>query len=249
MLLDVKNVVVCYDTAVVLDGVSLNVDRGELVGLVGPNGAGKTTLMRSISGLMNCEKEITRGTRAGKITYEGSIVFDGEEISQLPAHKIAEKGLILCPERGRPFIELTVYENLLAAAYLVKDRREVKQKLEKVYELFPRLKERHKQVSGTLSGGERQMLAVGRGLMYSPKLLLVDEPSSGLAPKLKDELFTKVGEIFGLGVTILLAEQDISFAFALSGRNYVMSKGHVIAEGTDKELLADEKIRKTYLGV
>lgn len=249
MLLEVKNVTVCYDTAMVLDDVNLHVDKGELVGLVGPNGAGKTTLMRSIAGLMNWQKEVTRGTRAGKITYEGSIKFDGEEIKKLVAYNIAKRGLILCPERGRPFTELTVRENLLAGAYLSKDRKRTSQNLDKVYALFPRLKEREKQVSGTLSGGERQMLAVGRGLMYDPKLLLVDEPSSGLAPKLKDELFNKVGEIFGLGVTILLAEQDISFAFALSNRNYVMSKGHVIAEGTDKDLLADERIRKTYLGL
>lgn len=249
MLLKVRNVTVCYDTAMVLDDVSLDVAKGELVGLVGPNGAGKTTLLRSIAGLINWEKEITKGTRAGKITYEGIIEFEGERIEKLPAYEVARRGLVLCPERGRPFAELTVHENLLAAAYLCKDKKEIKRNLERVYELFPRLKEREKQVAGTLSGGERQMLAVGRGLMHHPKLLLVDEPSSGLAPMLKEELFRKVKEIYGLGVTILLAEQDVSFAFELSVRNYVMSKGHVIAHGTSQQLLADEKIRTIYLGL
>ena len=154
------------------------------------------------------------------------------------------------PERGRPFVEMTVKDNLLAGAYLVKDKKEVNSSLEKVYELFPRLKERANQISGTLSGGERQMLAIGRSLMRHPKFMLVDEPSSGLAPKLKQDLFKRVEEIYHeLGVTILLAEQDVSFAFDLSVRNYVMSRGHIIAHGTAAELLKDETIRKTYLGL
>ena len=145
---------------------------------------------------------------------------------------------------------MTVKENLLAGAYLCKNKKEVDESLDRVYELFPRLKERENQISGTLSGGERQMLAVGRSLMRRPKLMLVDEPSSGLAPKIKDDLFKRVEEIYKeLGVTILLAEQDISFAFALSKRNYVMSRGHIIAHGTADELLKDETIRKTYLGM
>jgi branched-chain amino acid transport system ATP-binding protein len=151
---------------------------------------------------------------------------------------------------GRPFVEMTVKDNLLAGAYLCKDQKEVSESLDRVCELFPRLKERENQISGTLSGGERQMLAVGRSLMRRPKLMLVDEPSSGLAPKIKDDLFKRVEEIYKeLGVTILLAEQDISFAFALSKRNYVMSRGHIIAQGTADELLKDETIRKTYLGL
>jgi branched-chain amino acid transport system ATP-binding protein len=145
---------------------------------------------------------------------------------------------------------MTVKENLLVGAYLCKDQKEVQKSIERVYELFPRLKERQEQISGTLSGGERQMLAIGRALMRQPKLMLVDEPSSGLAPKLKDDLFKRVEEIYReLGVTILMAEQDISFAFNLSVRNYVMSRGHVIAHGTAKELLKDETVRKTYLGM
>ena len=249
-MLEAKNVTVCYDTAMVLDEASLKVEKGELVALVGPNGAGKTTLLRAIAGLINWEKEVLKGTRQSDITFEGSIEFEGERIDKLSASEIAKKGLLLCPERGRPFVEMTVRDNLLAGAYLVKDKQEVDKSLNRVYELFPRLKERRKQISGTLSGGERQMLAIGRALMRQPKLMLVDEPSSGLAPKLKEDLFKRVEDIYHeLGVTILLAEQDISFAFELSGRNYVMSGGHIIAHGTAKELLKDETIRKTYLGL
>lgn len=249
-MLEAKNVTVCYDTAMVLDEASLKVEKGELVALVGPNGAGKTTLLRAISGLVNWEKEVLKGTRQSDITFEGSIEFEGERIEKLSASEIAKKGLLLCPERGRPFTEMTVKDNLLAGAYLVKDKNEVNNSLVKVYALFPRLKEREKQISGTLSGGERQMLALGRALMRQPKFMLIDEPSSGLAPRLKEDLFKRVEEIYReLGVTMLLAEQDISFAFALSVRNYVMSRGHIIAHGTAQELLKDETIRKTYLGL
>jgi branched-chain amino acid transport system ATP-binding protein len=249
-LLDVKNVTVRYDTATILDEASLAVEKGELVGLVGPNGAGKTTLLRAIAGLINWDREILRGTRKSDVTFEGSVEFEGERIDRLSAFQIAQKGLQLCPQMGRPFVEMTVKENLLAGAYLCKNQKEVDESLARVYELFPRLKERKNQLSGTLSGGERQMLAVGRSLMRRPKLMLVDEPSSGLAPKIKDDLFKRVEEIYKeLGVTILLAEQDISFAFNLSKRNYVMSRGHIIAQGTAEELLKDETIRKTYLGM
>ena len=249
-MLEVKNVTVKYDTATILDEASLRVEKGELVGLVGPNGAGKTTLLRAIAGLINWDREMLRGTKKSEVTFTGTIEFEGERIERLSAFQIAQKGIQLCPQMGRPFVEMTVKENLLAGAYLCKDRKEIEQSLAKVYELFPRLKEREKQLSGTLSGGERQMLAVGRSLMRRPKLMLVDEPSSGLAPKIKDDLFKRVEEIYReLGVTILLAEQDISFAFALSKRNYVMSRGHIIAHGTAEELLKDDTIRKTYLGL
>ena len=249
-MLDVRNVIVRYDTATILDEASLTVEKGELVGLVGPNGAGKTTLLRAVAGLINWDREILRGTRKSKVVFEGSVEFEGERIDKLSASKIAQMGLQLCPQMGRPFVEMTVRDNLLAGAYLCGNRKEVDQSLAKVYELFPRLKEREKQLSGTLSGGERQMLAVGRSLMRRPKLMLVDEPSSGLAPRIKDDLFKRMEEIYHeLGVTILLAEQDISFAFALSKRNYVMSRGHIIAQGTAEELLKDETIRKTYLGL
>ena len=249
-MLEVKDVTVRYDTATVLDEASLKVEKGELVGLVGPNGAGKTTLLRAIAGLINWDREVLRGTRMEDITFEGSIEFEGERINKLSAFEIAKRGLQLCPQMGRPFGEMTVRDNLLAGAYLSQDRKEVNESLARVYELFPRLKEREKQLSGTLSGGERQMLAVGRSLMRRPKFMLVDEPSSGLAPIIKDELFKRMEEIYHeLGVTILLAEQDISFAFDLSKRNYVMSRGHIIAHGTAQELLSDETIRKTYLGL
>ena len=249
-MLDVKDVVVRYDTATILDGASITVEKGELVGLVGPNGAGKTTLLRAIAGLINWDRRMLRGTRESDVTFEGTIEFEGERIDRLSAFEIAKKGLQLCPQMGRPFVEMTVRDNLLAGAYLVKNEKEVDESLAKVYELFPRLRERKNQLSGTLSGGERQMLAVGRSLMRRPRLMLVDEPSSGLAPKIKDDLFKRVEEIYKeLGVTILLAEQDISFAFALSKRNYVMSRGHIIAQGTKDDLLKDETIRKTYLGM
>jgi len=249
-LLEVKNLTVRYDTATVLDEASLAVEKGELVGLVGPNGAGKTTLLRAIAGLINWDREMLRGTRKSDVTFEGSIEFEGERIDKLAAFEIAKRGLQLCPQMGRPFIEMNVRDNLLAGAYLCKNQKEVDESLARVYELFPRLEEREKQLSGTLSGGERQMLAVGRSLMRRPKLMLVDEPSSGLAPKIKDDLFKRVEEIYKeLGVTILLAEQDISFAFSLSKRNYVVSGGHIIAQGTAEELLKDETIRKTYLGL
>jgi branched-chain amino acid transport system ATP-binding protein len=249
-LLEVKNVTVRYDTATVLDDASLNVEKGELVSLVGPNGAGKSTLLRAMAGLIKWEKEVSKGTRQADITFDGIIEFEGERIENLSASEIAKRGLQLCPERGRPFVEMTVKDNLLAGAYLVKDKKAINNSMEKVYELFPRLKERQNQISGTLSGGERQMLAIGRSLMRRPKFMMVDEPSSGLAPKLKQDLFKRVEEIYReLGVTILLAEQDVSFAFSLSVRNYVMSRGHIIAEGTAAELLKDETIRKTYLGL
>ena len=249
-MLEVKDVIVRYDTATILDGASLTVEKGELVGLVGPNGAGKTTLLRAIAGLINWDREVLRGTKKSEVTLKGSIEFEGERIDKLSAVEIAKRGLQLCPQMGRPFVEMNVRDNLLAGAYLCKDKKEVDESLAKVYELFPRLKEREKQLAGTLSGGERQMLAVGRSLMRRPKFMLVDEPSSGLAPKIKEDLFKRVEEIYHeLGVTILLAEQDISFAFALSKRNYVMSRGHIIAHGTAEELLKDETIRKTYLGM
>jgi branched-chain amino acid transport system ATP-binding protein len=249
-LLEVKNVTVKFDTAMVLDEANLTVNKGELVGLVGPNGAGKTTLLRACAGLIKWQKEVTRGMRKADVTFEGTIEFDGERIDRLSAFEIARRGLVLCPERGRPFVEMTVKDNLLAGGFLCGGGDEVRDNLDKVYELFPRLKERQSQISGTLSGGERQMLCIGRALMHQPRMLLVDEPSSGLAPKLKEDLFKRVEEIYkGLGVTILLAEQDVSFAFSLASRNYVMSRGHIIAQGTAKELLADETIRKTYLGL
>ena len=249
MLLEVANLKVCYGTAVLLSQVSLNVDRGELVSLVGPNGAGKSTLLRAITGLVKWERSIMKGTRAGDITVEGTVDFNGEKLDSMEPHDIARRGLVHCPERARVFSEMTVMDNLRAGAYLCKDKREITKNLEQVHKLFPVLKERGNQISGTLSGGERQMLAIGRALMMRPKLLCIDEPSTGLSTRLKAELFQRIKDIRDTGIALLLVEQDVHSAFALATRNYVLSHGKVIAQGTGEELLQDETIRKTYLGL
>jgi branched-chain amino acid transport system ATP-binding protein len=250
MLLEARNLTVQYDKAVVLNEASFKVDAGELVALVGPNGAGKTTLIRAIAGLTRWEREINRGRRSifSNIITTGEVYFQGNRIDNLPAYKIARSGLIVCPERAKPFTELTVLENLKAGA-LFAEKKEIKRKLELVFDLFPILKARSKQVSGTLSGGERVMMAIGRSLMTDPKLMLIDEPSTGLAPKTKEDLYEKIKDIMKMGVNMLIVEQDIGFVFNISSRNYVMSKGKIIAEGSADELLADERIRKVYLGL
>jgi branched-chain amino acid transport system ATP-binding protein len=249
MLLEVANLKVCYGTAMLLSQASLSVDHGELVSLVGPNGAGKSTLLRAITGLVKWERSIMKGTRAGDITLEGTVDFNGEKIDSMKPHEIAKRGLVHCPERARVFPEMTVMDNLRAGAYLCKNIEEMREDLGQVYRLFPVLKERGNQISGTLSGGERQMLAIGRALMMRPKLLCIDEPSTGLSSKLKVELFQRIKEIRDTGIALLLVEQDVNSAFKLATRNYVLSHGRVIAEGTGEELLGDETIRKTYLGL
>jgi branched-chain amino acid transport system ATP-binding protein len=251
MLLEAKNVTVAYDTAVVLDGVSLEVHGGELLSIVGPTGAVNTTLLRTICGLMSWERDMKRGMRkeVSNIIIEGDVLFDGEPINHIPAHKRAEKGLILCPEGGRPFRELTVFDNLITGAFLIREREKIRQRLEAVFKLFPRLEERKRQTSGTLSGGERTMLAIGRALMSEPKLLLIDEPSLGLAPMVKDEVFKRIRDVYQTGVTIILVEQDVGLALALAQRNYVLSQGKVVFEGTSEALQGDERIRKNYLGL
>ncbi|MBW1710217.1 MAG: ABC transporter ATP-binding protein [Deltaproteobacteria bacterium] len=233
----------------IINDLSMHVDSGELVSLVGPNGAGKSTLLRAITGLVAWEREITRRSVGEDITIEGTVKFEGERIDQIPAHKIVARGLIHCPERRRPFREMSTYDNLLAGGYLLKNKKEMEENLEKVYQLFPILKERSKQISGTLSGGEQQMLAIGRALMFKPKLLCIDEPSTGLAPMIRQEVFDSIVDIRKLGITVLLVEQEVSTVFKMSTRNYVLSSGKIIAEGTGKELLQDEIIRKTYLGL
>ncbi len=249
MMLEVSNITVCFDKAMIINDLSFHVNAGELVSLVGPNGAGKSTLLRAITGIVSWEKKVLRGTIGGDITFRGKVMFEGERIDDVPAHQIVERGLIHCPERRRPFRELTVLENLYAGAYLVKDKKEVQGHIDQVYELFPRLKERSKQISGTLSGGEQQMLAIGRALMYKPKLLCIDEPSTGLAPILRSEVFEKISKIRELGITILLVEQEVDSVFKMATRNYVLSSGKIIAEGAGEELLKDEGLRKTYLGL
>ena len=249
MLFEVKNLVVCYDKAMIINDLSLEVDTHELVGVVGPNGAGKSTLLRAVTGLVAREKTLKRGTVGGDITLKGQVFFGGEPIINLPAYKIAEKGLIHCPERRRPFKEMTVIENLQAGAYLEKDQSAFERNLESVYNLFPILKERIKQISGTLSGGEQQMLAIGRALMGKPRLLCIDEPSTGLAPIIREEVFEKINEIKKSGTTILLVEQEVSSVFKMADRNYVLSSGKIIAQGRGADLLKDDDIRKTYLGL
>ncbi|MHB0886287.1 MAG: ABC transporter ATP-binding protein [Bacillota bacterium] len=248
-LLEVRGVTVCYDTAMLLNDVSLSVGRGELVGLVGPNGAGKTTLLRTIAGLVRWEKQSKQGTKAGNITIEGEVTFDGGRIDPLQPHVIAQRGLVLCPERRRPFTELTVAENLMAGAYLQKDRHALRESLDMVHQMFPVLKQRARQISGTLSGGEQQMLAIARSLMTRPRLLCVDEPSTGLSPLVKKELFAKIGEINRMGITVLLVEQDTALTLSVCARSYVLSHSRIVAQGTKQELLADQTVQRSYLGL
>jgi branched-chain amino acid transport system ATP-binding protein len=249
LLLEVAHLKVCYDKAMLINDLSMGVDTGELVSLVGPNGAGKSTLLRAITGLVAWEREITRRSTKGDVTLDGTVTFDAERIDTIPAHEIVKRGLIHCPERRRPFREMTVLDNLLAGAYLLKDKNEVQDNLENAYKLFPVLKTRSSQISGTLSGGEQQMLAIGRALMSRPKLLCIDEPSTGLAPILKKEVFEKIKAISKIGITVLLVEQDVGTVFKMASRNYVLSSGKIIAQGSGDQLLQDEVIRKTYLGL
>ena len=214
----------------------------EFVSVVGPNGAGKTTLLRAISGLV--ESEIGVEARVS-----GSITFDGERIDKLKAYKIVKRGIVHCPERRRPFSEMTVDENLFMGAYFRKDKEKIAKDFEWVYELFPVLKERGDQMAGTLSGGEQQMLAIARALMSKPKLLLIDEPSLGLAPMLKDRMFDTIKKIQRSGVTILLVEQDISVALDIADRIYVIAHGRIAVEGTRKELMKNRDVREIYLGI
>jgi branched-chain amino acid transport system ATP-binding protein len=247
-LLEVKNLSVRYDKAQILNGVSLAVDEREFVGLVGPNGAGKSTLLRAISGLVRFEERMKRGT-TGDIVLEGEVRFAGERIDGLAAHQIRTLGLVHCPERRRPFKELTVLENLLAGAFLSKNSQDTQRRLDHAFALFPRLAERKQQIAGTLSGGEQQMLATARALMYEAKLLAIDEPSLGLAPRIREELFAAIGKIHAEGVPVLLVEQEVGQVFRMAGRNYVLSQGRIIAQGSAQSLMADETLRAGYLGL
>jgi branched-chain amino acid transport system ATP-binding protein len=249
VLLEVSKLTVCYDKAMIINDISMHVEKGELVSLVGPNGAGKSTLLRAITGLVIWEKGIHRGTREGDITLDGKVIFEGDHLERVPAHEIAKRGLIHCPERRRPFREMSVMDNIYAGAYMLKDKDQVQKNLENVYQLFPILRERSSQISGTLSGGEQQMLAIGRALMSNPTLLCIDEPSTGLAPIMKEEVFKKIDAIQKMGITVLLVEQEVSAVFAMADRNYVLSSGKIIAEGSGAELLKNEVLRKTYLGL
>jgi branched-chain amino acid transport system ATP-binding protein len=247
-LLEVKNLSVRYDKAQILNGVSLAVHAGEFVGLVGPNGAGKSTLLRAISGLVRFEERMKRGT-SGDIALEGEVRFGGERIDRLAPHEIRMRGLVHCPERRRPFRELTVLENLLAGAFLSKNSAQSQRRLDHAFALFPRLAERKSQIAGTLSGGEQQMLATARALMFEAKLLAIDEPSLGLAPRIREELFAAISRIHAEGVPVLLVEQEVGQVFKMADRNYVLSQGRIIADGSARALMADETLRAGYLGL
>lgn len=233
-LLEIKDLEVFYGVIQALKGISFSVDEGEIITLIGANGAGKTTTMQSVIGLIP--------KKAGTVTY------NGENITQTPAHKLVGKGMAQVPEGRRIFQELTVYENLLMGAFLNKDKKEIKDNIERIYTLFPRLKERKSQIAGTLSGGEQQMLAMGRALMSKPKLLMLDEPSMGLSPLLVDEVFNLIKEINKDGTTILLVEQNAGKSLAISDRAYVLENGKIVLTGTGKELMESDMVKKAYLG-
>ncbi|MEW6261893.1 MAG: ABC transporter ATP-binding protein [Thermodesulfobacteriota bacterium] len=233
-MLRIENLEVAYGKVQALWGVSLDLTEGEIVALVGANGAGKTTLLKTISGLMRAKA--------------GAIIFDGRRLEKALPREVVKAGIVQVPEGRKLFPELTVLDNLLLGGYTVgPDRRLAK--LEQVYRIFPTLKERRKQVAGTLSGGEQQMVAIGRGLMSSPKLLLLDEPSLGLAPLLVEEMFEVVAEINRSGVTVLLVEQNTQHALSLAHRGFVMESGRIVLSGTGQDLLSNPEVRKAYLGL
>ncbi len=233
-MLKVENLVVSYGMIEAIKGISFEVNDGEIVTLIGANGAGKTTTMQTISGLLK--------------PASGSITLDGVELTKVPAHKIVTFGLAQVPERRRVFTQQSVEDNLLLGAYTRKDKDGIQKDLEDVYEWFPRLKERKKQMAGTLSGGEQQMLAMGRALMAKPKIMLLDEPSMGLSPLLVKEIFHIIEEINKKGTTILLVEQNAKMALGIANRAYVLETGKITLEGTGAELASDPRVQKAYLG-
>ena len=234
-LLELSRVEVAYGDLPALRGVSLAVEAGETLSVVGANGAGKTTMLRAISGLLR--------PRAGQI------LLDGKRLDTLPSHAIVERGVVQVPEGRKIFPSLTVLENLELGSYLAAAKVWRREGLEHVFTLFPRLKERERQAAGTMSGGEQQMLAIGRALMARPRLLMLDEPSLGLAPIIVKEIFHIIGEINRLGTTVLLVEQNTRQALALSRRGYVLENGRVVLEGTGAELLGNEHVKRAYLGM
>jgi len=233
-LLEIKGLRVSYGKALILDGIDLNVDQGELVGLIGPNGAGKTTLLRAISKVA---------------PVEGSILFQGQRIDSLSPEKVVRLGIIHCPEGRHLFPDLTVLENIEIGAYLRNDRVKIEQDKADVLEMFPVLEKREKQSAGTLSGGEQQMLAIARSLMGRPSMLLLDEPSTGLALIVKDDISEKIMDIRGRGVTTVLVEQDTEMAFDLSDRIYVLEQGKIALEGPKEEIVSNPYVKEIYLGM
>ena len=233
-MLTLENISVSYGAIRALKGVSMHVEQGEVVTLIGANGAGKTTTLRTITGLLE--------------PAEGRILFEGQEISGRPTHQLVARGISMSPEGRGVFANLTVRENLHMGAYLKKNKAEIAEDLQRGYRMFPRLKERESQKAGTLSGGEQQMLAMARALMSRPRLLLLDEPSLGLAPLVVHTIFEAIDEIRGEGTTILLVEQNAHAALGHSDRAYVLETGRIVMEGASKELAADPRIKEAYLG-
>lgn len=233
-MLEIKDLNVFYGAIHALKGISLTVGDGELVSLIGANGAGKTTTLHTISGLLTASS--------------GSITLDGKDLQKVPANTIISLGLSHVPEGRHVFARMSVEENLRMGAYIIKDSRKIQANLENVYAHFPRLRERSRQLAGTLSGGEQQMLATGRALMTDPKIVLMDEPSMGLSPILVKEIFSIIEELHKSGITILLVEQNAKMALAVSDRAYVLETGVISMEGPAAQLAADDRVRKAYLG-
>ncbi|MFT4100623.1 MAG: ABC transporter ATP-binding protein [Burkholderiaceae bacterium] len=233
-MLELEGVGAAYGKAIALEGVSLQVAAGELVVVLGPNGAGKSTLLKVIS---------------GALPSRGRLMFDGRSLQGVPIHQVVGRGICHCPEGRRLFPELSVHKNLMLGAFLRKDAQAVQRDLDRVHQMFPVLRERASQVVSTLSGGQQQMVAIGRALMGGPKLLLLDEPSVGIAHRLKMEIFDAIRQIRADGVAILMAEQDAQSALRIADRGYVLEHGHVAHEGRADELSRDDHIRQIYLGV
>lgn len=233
-MLEVKDIEVYYGMIQAIKGISFEVNEGEVIALIGANGAGKTTTLHTITGLLSPKK--------------GSVIFEGQDITKVPAHKIVSLGMAHVPEGRRVFAELSVYQNLKMGAYTRKDKAEIEETLQMVYKRFPRLEERKNQLAGTLSGGEQQMLAMGRALMSHPKIIVMDEPSMGLSPILVNEIFDIIKEVSASGTTVLLVEQNAKKALSIADRTYVLETGRIVLEGDAKELLNDDSIKKAYLG-
>ena len=233
-MLKVTDLQVYYGVIQALKGISFEVNEGEVIALIGANGAGKTTILHTVTGLIN--------QKAGKIEFEG------KDISHTPAYKIVAEGMAHVPEGRRVFAELSVYDNLMMGAYTRKDKKEIAETLAMVYKRFPRLEERKKQMAGTLSGGEQQMLAMGRALRSKPKIILMDEPSMGLSPIFVNEIFDIIKAVSASGTTVLLVEQNAKKALSIADRAYVLETGNIILEGDAKVLMNDERVKKAYLG-
>ncbi len=233
-MLEIKELEVYYGVIQAIKGISFTVNEGEVIALIGANGAGKTTTLQTITGMIT--------------PAAGEILFEGTNIAKIPGHKIVSMGMAHVPEGRRVFAELSVYENLKLGAYTRKDKNEVAETLERVYRSFPRLKERKNQLAGTLSGGEQQMLAMGRALMSKPKIVLMDEPSMGLSPILVEEIFNIIREISAGGTTVLLVEQNAKKALAIADRAYVLETGKIVLSGDAEEMLNNDSIKKAYLG-